>query len=152
MTWARDLSRVIRATERDAGLRSAEVLRDGWWSFHGQVDLSGDFVLHPILGTPLLDHQCSFRREIPVPSVVLCWCDWLVWASYRWRWRSSMRYLTWRGCVPESRKWGLLPHLYHAFAEFLELAVVLEHVACLLLAILLVDVEVDGAWTRKFFV
>src|SRR4051812_37846615 len=61
-----------------------------------------------------------------------------------------MRYLTWCGCVAESRKWGLLPHLDHAFAEFLELAAVLEHVACLLLAIPLVDVEVDGAWTRKF--
>ena len=63
-----------------------------------------------------------------------------------------MRYLTWRGCVPESRKWSLLPHLDHAFAELLELAAVLEHVACLFLAILLVNVEVDGAWTRKFFV
>ena len=63
-----------------------------------------------------------------------------------------MRYLTWRECVPKSRKWTLLPHLDHAFAELLELAAILEHVACLLLAILLFDVEVDGAWTRKFFV
>src|SRR3954464_10124633 len=29
MTWARDLARVIRTVERDAGFRSAEVLRDG---------------------------------------------------------------------------------------------------------------------------
>ena len=61
-----------------------------------------------------------------------------------------MRYHTWRWCVPESRKWSLLPHLDHAFAEFLELAAVLEHVADFLFAILFVDVEVDGAWTRKF--
>src|SRR3954471_22921219 len=52
MTWARDLARVIRTAERDAGLRSAEVLRDGGWSCHGQVDLTGDFLLHPIRGAP----------------------------------------------------------------------------------------------------
>ena len=63
-----------------------------------------------------------------------------------------MRYLTWRRCVPKSRKWSLLPHLGQALAEFLEFAAILEHVARLLFAILLVDVEVDGAWTRKFFV
>src|SRR3954464_12934775 len=152
MTWARDLARVIRSTERDARLRSAEVLRDGGWGCHGQVDLSGNFLLHPLRGAPLLDHQCSFRLGIPVPSVILCWCDWLVWASYRWRWRSSMCYFTWRGCVSERRDWGLLPHLCHAFAEFLELAAVLEHVARLLFSIPLVDVEADGAWTRKLFV
>ena len=61
-----------------------------------------------------------------------------------------MCYFTWRRCVSERRDWGLLPHLHHAFAEFLELAAVLEHVACFLFAILFVDVEVDGAWTRKF--
>ena len=60
--------------------------------------------------------------------------------------------LTWRGCVPIPGVRGLLPHLGHALAEFLELAAVFEHVACLLLAILLVDVEVDGAWTRQFVV
>ena len=63
-----------------------------------------------------------------------------------------MRYLTWHGCVSERRDWSLLPHLHHAFAELLELATVLEHVACLLLTILLVDVEVDGACTRQFVV
>ena len=44
-----------------------------------------------------------------------------------------------------TRDWGLLPHLHHAFAEFLELVAVLEHVAGFLFAILFVDVEVDGA-------
>ena len=61
-----------------------------------------------------------------------------------------MCYFTWRRCVSKRRDWGLLPHLHHAFAEFLELAAVLEHVASFLFAILFVDVEVDGAWTRKF--
>ena len=61
-----------------------------------------------------------------------------------------MCYFTWRRCVSERRDWSLLPHLHHAFAEFLELATVLEHVASFLFAILFVDVEVDGAWTRKF--
>ena len=61
-----------------------------------------------------------------------------------------MCYFAWRKCVSERRNWSLLPHLHHAFAEFLELAAVLEHVASFLFAILFVDVEVDGAWTQKF--
>src|SRR3954462_15097144 len=69
MTWARDLVRMIRTTERDAGLRSAEVLRDGGCSCHDQVDLTGDFLLHPIRGAPLLDHQFSFRWGYPFPAL-----------------------------------------------------------------------------------
>src|SRR4051812_36909901 len=111
----------------------------------------GDFLLHPIRWAPFLDHQRSFRRAIPVPTVILCGCDWVIRASRRWPWTSSMRDLTWCGCVLESRVWGLLPHLSHALAVFLELVIVLEHVACFLLAILFVDVEVYGAWTRQFF-
>ena len=60
--------------------------------------------------------------------------------------------VTWCGCIPIPRVRGLLPHLGHALAEFLELATVLQHVACLLFTILLVDVEVDGTWTRQFVV
>src|SRR3954467_12358620 len=69
MTWARDLARVIRTAEHDAGLRSAEVLRDGGWSCHGQVDLAGDFLLPPIRWAPFLDHRRSFRRGYPCPPL-----------------------------------------------------------------------------------
>ena len=56
--------------------------------------------------------------------------------------------VAWCGRVPVPGVRGLLPHLGHALADFLELAAILEHVACLLFTILLVDVEVAGAWTR----
>src|SRR3954467_6845722 len=57
MTWARDLAGVIRTTECDAGLRTAEVLRDGGWSGHSQANLVGDLLLHPVCWAHLLDHQ-----------------------------------------------------------------------------------------------
>src|SRR3954464_5086326 len=102
MAWARDLTRVIRASECDAGLRSAEVLRDCRRSCHGQLDLSGDFLLHPICGASLLYHiECSFWCWVPDPGVVLCWCDLLAWTSDRWRWRSSVCYFAPRRCVSE---------------------------------------------------
>lgn len=57
---------------------------------------------------------------------------------------------TWSGC--ESRVHRLASHLGEALAELLEFPTVLEHVADLLLTILFVDVEVDGAGTRQLVV
>ena len=56
------------------------------------------------------------------------------------------------GRVSEPIVQDLLSHIGQPLAEFLELAVVLEHMAGLLFAILLVDVEVDGAWARQLVV
>src|SRR3954470_816129 len=60
--------------------------------------------------------------------------------------------VTWCGCWSEPGIHDLASHLGETLAKFLELAAVLEHVAGLLFAILLVDVEVDGAGTQQLVV